>query len=62
MPNQGTPILLTDKERELLRRVAEYEGITEEEAASRLVSGALAQRVRKKTGRTPAKVYPIKKR
>lgn len=62
MPNQGTPVFLTDKERELLRLVAESEGITEDEAASRLVSNALAQRVKRKTGRTPAKVYQIKPR
>lgn len=51
--------MLTDNERELVRRVAEAEGITEEEAASNLVSGGLARRVKKRTGRTPAKVYQL---
>lgn len=60
MPNQGSAVLLTDKERELVRRVAATEGVTEEEAASKLVSDALARRVKKRTGRTPAKVYQIR--
>ncbi len=61
MTNKGTPILLTDREREMLRSVAEAEGITEEEAASRLVSQAIARRMKRNTGKTPAKIYPIKR-
>lgn len=62
MPNKGTNnVLLNDNELALLRAYAEAEGITEDEAASRLVSEALARRVRRNTGKTPAKIYSIKK-
>ena len=61
MPNKGTPILLSDRERQLLRTVAEAEGITEEEAAAKLVSQAIARRMKRNTGKIPAKIYPIKK-
>jgi hypothetical protein len=61
VPNKGTALLLSDRERKLLRAVAETEGITEEEAAAKLVSDAIARRMRRNTGKTPAKVYPIRK-
>lgn len=53
---------LTGKERELLKRIADRDGITEDEAATNLVKTALARRVKKRTGRNPAKVYGIKRR
>ena len=61
MPNKGTVVLLTDKEREMIRAIAELEGISEEDAASQLVSKAMARRLKRNTGKSPAKVYPIRK-
>jgi len=52
---------LTAAEIALVRRMAESEGITEDEAATRLVSAALARRVKKRTGKTPARVYSIRR-
>lgn len=46
----------------MVKRIAERDGVSEDEAASRLVSAALARRVRKRTGRGPAKVYGLKRR
>lgn len=61
MTIQGTTVMLTDKEREQVRAIAQAEGISEDEAASRMVSAAIARRVKRKTGKTPAKVHSIKK-
>ena len=54
--------VLSKVEREIVKRIAERDGTTEDEAASKLVSAALARRVKKKTGKTPARVYSIKRR
>lgn len=56
MPHQ---VPLSPAERELVRKIAARDGITEEEAASNLVKGALERRVRRRTGKGPAKVYAI---
>lgn len=53
---------LTQAELEQVRRIAKRDGIGVEEAATRLVQSALARRVRKRTGKNPAKVYSIRKR
>ena len=53
---------LSERELDLVRKVAARDGITEDEAATNLTKAALARRVRKRTGRGPAKVYSIKKR
>lgn len=61
MPDQGTnQTALTKAERDVLRRIAERDGITEDEAASNLVKTALARRVKKRTGKNPARVYSIR--
>ena len=52
---------LSKKEREVLKAIADRDGITEEEAATNLVKAALERMVRKRTGKGPAKVYSIKK-
>jgi hypothetical protein len=62
VPNLGQTVMLTDAEIALVRSIAEAEGITEDEAASRLASQALARRVKRNTGKTPAKVYPMGRR
>lgn len=51
---------LTEKEHDLVRRIAERDGITIDEAATNLAKSALARRVRKRTGRGPAKLYEMK--
>lgn len=53
---------LSRAERDMVKRIAERDGVTEDEAATRLVKEALARRVRKRTGKAPAKVYGIKRR
>ena len=53
---------LSKAERESVKRMADRDGISEDEAASKLVSAALARRVKKRTGKAPAKVYGIRKR
>lgn len=61
MPNESHTNL-TARERELLKRIAERDGITEDDAATKLVKDALERRVRKRTGRGPARVYEVKGR
>ena len=53
--------VFTRAERDMVKRIAERDGITEDEAASRLVSQALARRVKKRTGKAPAKVYGLRR-
>lgn len=56
------PIPLSDKEMEQVKRIAARDNVTEDEAASRLFSEGLARRVKKRTGRAPAKVYSMRKK
>jgi hypothetical protein len=56
------PLDLSDREIELVRQIARREGITENEAATQLVQKEIARRVRKRTGKSPARVYSIKKK
>lgn len=51
---------LTKAERALLKRIADRDGVTEDEAATRLVKEAIARRVKKRTGKAPARVYSIR--
>lgn len=53
---------LTSKELELIRRIAQRDGITEDEAATNLAKAGLARRVRKRTGKPQARIYDIKRR
>lgn len=50
---------LSDKEREAVQQVADQRGVTFEEAAETLAKEGLASRVRRKTGRAPARVYEL---
>lgn len=52
---------LTGKELELVERIAQRDGITVDEAATNLAKAALARRVRKRTGKGPARVFEIGK-
>ena len=51
---------LTEKELELVKRVAQRDGITTDQAATNLAKAALARRVRKRTGKGPARVFEMK--
>ncbi|HJT63103.1 MAG TPA: hypothetical protein VJ797_15645 [Burkholderiales bacterium] len=46
----------------MVRQIAERDGVSEEEAATRLVKTALARRVKKRTGKNPARVYGLRGR
>lgn len=51
---------LTNSEMAMVQKIADRDGISTDEAATNLVKTALARRVRKKTGRGPARVYSIR--
>jgi predicted kinase len=53
---------LSEKERAAVQQVADQRGITFEEAIEQMAKEGLASRVRRKTGRAPAKVYDMQRR
>lgn len=53
---------LSDRERQLIEMVAAQRGVTFEEAVAQLAKEAIANRVRRKTGKAPAKVIQFRKR
>lgn len=53
---------LTGPELEAVKRIAKRENISEEEAATRLVQSALARRVRRHTGKAPARIYGLRRK
>ena len=53
---------LSDRERQAVEQVAQQRGITFEEAVEQMAKEGLASRVRRKTGRAPAKVYSLPNR
>lgn len=53
---------LSDKERQAVEQVAAQRGITFEEAIEQMAKEGLASRVRKKTGRLPAKVFELRRK
>ncbi len=53
---------LTAAELELVKKIAQRDGITEDEAATNLFKTALARHTRKRTGKGPAKVYTMKRK
>ena len=57
---RDSQIPLSAKERELIQKVAQRDGITDDEAASNLVKAALARRAKKRGG--SGRVIPIRKR
>lgn len=59
--SEQEPTNLTRQERDLVKRIADRDGVSLDEAATRLAKEGLARRVKKRTGKTPARVYPIKK-
>ena len=55
-------VALSASERDLVEAIAQRHGISIDEAAARLVSDALARRVRRRTGKSPARVFPLRKK
>jgi hypothetical protein len=53
-------VSFSKEERERIQKVADKAGMTFDEAAEILSSGGIADRVKKRTGYRPAKVYSIK--
>lgn len=59
-PEEKIPF--SQAEREIVKKIADRDGISEDEAASKLFSRALSRKVKRKTGRPPAKVYSIRRK
>jgi predicted kinase len=53
---------LSERERQAVEQVAEQRGITFEEAVEQMAKEGLASRVRRKTGKAPARVYEMPRR
>ena len=52
---------LTRAERELVQKIADRDGVSLDVAATRLAKQGLARRVKKRTGKVPAKVYQLQR-
>jgi predicted kinase len=50
---------LSERERQAVEQVAEQRGISFDEAVELMAKEGLAARIRKKTGRAPAKVFQL---
>lgn len=61
MPNEDQTNL-NKSEREVVKKIAERDGISEDEAATQLVKAALERRVRKRTGKGPARVFQMSRK
>ena len=55
-------LVLSKDESQYAERIAKLHGITVEEAAELVIKKETARRVRLRTGKGPAKVYPMKGR
>ena len=53
---------MSERERAAVQQVAEQRGITFEDAVEQMAKEGLASRVRRKTGRAPARVYDMPRR
>lgn len=62
MDSKGTAVSFSERERQVLERVAAERGVSIEEAADQLMHEAIAQRFKQRLGRVPAQVYPIKRK
>ena len=56
------PLVLSKEEEALAKEIARRKGITVKEAATLVVQACIARRMRKRTGKAPARVYPMKGR
>jgi hypothetical protein len=63
VPNRE-PDLTTFSKAELaqVKRIADRDGVTIEQAATRLGQQWLQEKVKRRTGKGPAKVYPLKRK
>lgn len=52
---------LSERERQAIEQVAQQRGIAFEEAVEQMAKEGLASRVRRKTGKAPARVYELRK-
>lgn len=55
-------LTLSKKEAELAEEIAKHYGLSTEEATTLVVKACIARRMKKRTGKGPAKVYSIRKR
>jgi hypothetical protein len=53
-------LVLSKEEEAMADEIAKRKGISKEEATSLVLKAGIAHRVKKRTGKTPAKVYAIK--
>ena len=60
MPAEQTAV--SEKERQAIEAVAQQRGITFEEAVEQMAKEGLASRVRRKTGKAPARVYELRRK
>lgn len=61
-PKEPDNTALSRKELEMVECIAKRDGISVDEAATNLGKAALARRVRKRTGKAPAKVYEMRRK
>lgn len=54
-------LVLTKGEAALAERIAQRDGLSIEEAATLVVKASMARRMKKRTGKAPARVYSIKR-
>ena len=59
--NKVPDTAMTEAELDVVRLVAKVYGISEQEAQDCLAKSGLARRVKKRTGKSPAKVYGIRR-
>lgn len=55
-------VVLSKKEAELAEEIARRFGLSIEEATTLIVKACIARRIKKRTGKAPARVYPMKRR
>ena len=60
--NKGPDTAMTEREVELVSRVSKLYGISVEEAHTHLAKAGLARRVRRRTGKGPARVFTMRNR
>lgn len=60
--NRDESLVLSKEEAALAEQIAKRDGISKEEAATLVMKASIARRVRKRTGKGPARVYSIRRR
>lgn len=58
--NKDSDLPLTKAEAALGKEIAKRKGLGDDDAGTLLVKAAIARRVKKRTGKSPAKVYTMK--